>query len=69
MTARYAAIIISLGQKHPTLVALTGDGGLTGFPLGLEGIEVLFETFFSGFARVDSAADFDNIQNFRTFSG
>jgi len=31
--------------------------GLASFPLGIQAVEVLFETFFSGFARINGAAD------------
>jgi hypothetical protein len=41
----------------PSLMALAQDVGLTGFSLGVEGIEGLLESFFRGFAGIDCAAN------------
>ena len=51
-----ATIVIKVGKCSPALVLLARDIGLTGFPLCIEGIEVLIETRFGGFAGVDGAA-------------
>jgi hypothetical protein len=37
---------------------LTSNERLAGLALGVEGVELLFEPFFRGFAGVDGAADF-----------
>ena len=46
-------IVIKGGKCGPALVLLARDIGLTGFPLCIEGIEVLLETRFGGFTGVD----------------
>ena len=55
--ARQAAIVVGFDQKYPAFVLLAGDIGGAGLALGVEGIEVLLETLFRAFPRVDRAAN------------
>ena len=50
------AVIIARAQAHPAFVALARDKGLTGFALGLQRIELLFEPLLGRFAGVDRTA-------------
>ena len=52
-----AAVIVVCGDRLPALVLLAGDVRLTGFALGVEAVERLFEPFLVALARVDGAAD------------
>ena len=51
-----AAIVIAVGHQYPSLGPLAGHVGLTGLPLGVEGVELHVEPLLRGFARVDGAA-------------
>ena len=54
--ARIAAVVEPLGDQMPALMPLAPDEGLAGFPLGVQGIEVLLEAILGGLAGVDGAA-------------
>ena len=49
-------IVVVLGQALPSFVLLAGDVRLARLPLGVEGIELLFEPLFGGLSRVDGAS-------------
>ena len=55
--ATEAAIVVVFGNGYPAGMTLTGDVGLAGIALGIQGIEFLFQAFFGGFAGVDGTAD------------
>jgi len=55
--AREPAVIITSGQAHPTLMALTVDERLAGFALRLQRIEFLIEPLLGRFAGVDRTAN------------
>jgi tetratricopeptide (TPR) repeat protein len=55
-SAGIAAVVIERGQGDPSFVPLTLYIGITGFALRMQGIEVLFQSFFGRFAGVDRAA-------------
>ena len=44
--ARNTAVVILIADQHPAFSAMAGDIGLAGFPLGMEAVELLFQTFF-----------------------
>src|SRR5579862_7297271 len=52
-STRVAAVVISRGEHSPALLLLTGDERHTSFPLGIERVKSLFETFFRGLPSVD----------------
>src|SRR3954447_10216718 len=51
------AIVIAVVHQHPTFGFLAGDVGLAGVALGIERVELLIQALFTGFARVDGAAE------------
>src|SRR5208283_6079350 len=55
--AGVARIVVELRQNAPALMLLTSNERLAGLALRVEGVELLFEPFFRGFAGVDGAAD------------
>jgi hypothetical protein len=55
--ATEAAIVVGFGNGYPASMTLTGNVGLAGLALGMQGIEFLFQAFFGGFARIDGTAD------------
>ncbi len=55
--AGIATVVESLAHQTPALVHLTFNKGLGGLSLGVEGIELLFETRVGGDASVDCAAN------------
>ena len=57
VAAGEAAIVVVVGQAAPALVPLTGDVGFGRFPLRVEAVELLVESFLRRLARVDGAAD------------
>jgi hypothetical protein len=50
-----AIVVMSLDQP-PTLARLTADEGFTGLALCMQRIELLLQTLFRRFARIDRAA-------------
>src|SRR5271165_243477 len=60
-----AGVIIELRQSDPALMPLTSNERLAGFALRVEGVELLFEPFFRGFAGVDGAADLPTADEIR----
>jgi hypothetical protein len=57
VAAGIAAIVEMIGDHLPSFVLLGDDEGLAGFPLGVEGVELLLESLLRGLAGVDRAAD------------
>ena len=53
VSARVAAVVVASGNDSPALVALTQDESLAGFPLRIEGVEGLLQTFLTGLPRID----------------
>src|ERR1039458_7714512 len=51
------AVVIGVRHERPPLVLLAGDVSFRRFPLGVQGVELLGETFVGGLARVDGAPD------------
>ena len=58
-----AAVIVTIPNESPTLMCLALDVGLACFPLGVEGIEILFKSLLGRDARVDGLmqAAFDRL--------
>ena len=50
-----SAIVIMLRNRHPAFTDLALNVGRTRFPLCIQRIERLLQTFLSGFARIDRA--------------
>ena len=48
-----AAVVVTIPNQSPALVCLALDVGLACFPLGVEGIEVLFDPLVGRDARID----------------
>src|SRR5258707_5615422 len=64
-----AAVVIKRGKGSPALVPLTLYICVTGLPLRMQGIEILFQSLFGGFPGVDGAAknlgpDWDRVTHF-----
>jgi RNA polymerase sigma factor (sigma-70 family) len=57
VAAGEAAVVVAVGQARPALVGLTADEGLARFSLCVQRVELLFQSFLGGLARVDGAAD------------
>jgi hypothetical protein len=57
LVSAIAAIVEMFGDYLPALVLLGGDEGLAGFPLGVQGVELLLESLLRRFAGVDRASD------------
>ena len=55
--AREAGVIVALLQADPALVCLAVNESLSGFPLGIERVEIGVQVFFRRLARVDGAAN------------
>src|SRR6266446_5948665 len=51
-----AAIVIKRGKGSPALVPLTLYICITGLALGMQGVEILFQSLLGGFPGVDGAA-------------
>ncbi len=51
-----AAVIIEGGKGNPALVPLTLYICVTGLALGMQGVEILFQSLLGGFPGVDRAA-------------
>ena len=47
VSTRVAAVVVASRNDSPALVALTQDESLAGFPLRIEGVEGLLQTFFT----------------------
>jgi hypothetical protein len=60
VSAGAAAIVEVFGQAYPAFGALAGDVGLGRLALGIQGVKLLVQTFFSRLARVDGTADHDD---------
>src|SRR5262249_54315502 len=56
---------IAVGQHRPAGMGLAMDVGFGGFPLGIERIEILVQTFLGAFARIDGAAQWRGRRRFR----
>jgi hypothetical protein len=54
--AREAAVVIVIPNQSPALMRLALNVGLTRLPLGVEGVEILFEALICRDARIDRAA-------------
>src|SRR5260370_429688 len=54
--SRVSSIIIVFGQGRPARVTLAANIGLCGFPLRLQRVELLVQSFFSRFPAVDRTA-------------
>src|SRR5262249_44918906 len=65
VAAAIAAVVVAVGQRRPAGMGLTVDVRLGGFALGIQGVEVLVESFFGAFARVDGAAQWARRGGFR----
>ncbi len=50
-------VVIPIRQSNPALCLLAGDVGYAGLMLGIQTVEVLFESFFGRLARVDGTTD------------
>ena len=50
-----SAIVVGRRDEAPALTLLAADESLAGLALGMEGIEVLLQPLFGGFAGVDRA--------------
>jgi hypothetical protein len=57
IAAGIGGIVIMLGEGPPAPRGLTLYIGLAGIPLGIERVELKFQTMLGGFASVDGAAD------------
>ena len=53
----YPAVVIAVRHQPPALVGLALYIGLTGLPLGIQGIELQVQVMLGGFAGIDGAAD------------
>src|SRR5260370_18152378 len=51
-----SAVVIKSGKGSPALVPLTLYIGVTGLPLRMQGIEILFQSLLGRFPGVDGAA-------------
>src|SRR5262249_47608799 len=58
-------IVVAGRQRRPTGMGLAVDVGFGGFPLGIERIEILVQTFLGTFARVDRATHRRGRRRFR----
>jgi hypothetical protein len=67
--AGIAAVIVVSGRQRPAFGTLAGDEGLGGITLRIEGVEVLFETFFGGLAGVNGAIGWTALRAQRRMSG
>src|SRR5271169_1448384 len=56
-TTGIATVVVVIAEQAPTLMCLTLDVGLRSFPLGVEGVEVLFEPLVRRDPRIDRAAE------------
>ena len=57
VAAGEAAVIVSIRQACPALVALTRNIGLGRFPLSVQGVELLLQSLVGGLAGINGAAD------------
>jgi len=57
VASREAAVVVAFGQASPALVDLAADESLGGLALGVQRVELLFQPFLGGLARVDGTAD------------
>src|SRR5712672_2463597 len=53
---REATVVIEVSDQEPPLPSLAQDEGLTGFPLGVDGIEVLLQPLVAALTGIDRAA-------------
>ena len=56
VAAGESAVVVLLGNDLPAFMALAGDVGLTGFALGLKGVERLLQSFLGRLASVDGTS-------------
>src|SRR4051794_24764584 len=54
--ARKTTIVVAVPNHHPSLMPLRCDKSLASLTLGIERVELLFQSFLAGFARIDRAA-------------
>jgi hypothetical protein len=57
IAAGIGGVVIMLGESPPSLRGLTLYVGLARIPLGVERVELKFQTMLGGFASIDGAAD------------
>ena len=58
-----AAVVVTIPNQSPALVRLALDVGLARLPLGVEGVEVLFEPLVGRDPRIDRAAQAASCQS------
>ena len=56
IATRESAIVVVIGHGDPALVALACDEGVTGFLLGIDGVEGLIQPFVAGNTAIHRAA-------------
>src|SRR5262249_23246709 len=56
VAAAVTAVVIARGQRRPAGMGLAVDVRFGGLALGVQGVEILVESFFGAFAGVDGAA-------------
>jgi hypothetical protein len=57
VAAGTTGVVVDLRQRLPPFVLLAADVRSAGLPLGVEGVELLFEPFLRRLAGIDRAAD------------
>jgi hypothetical protein len=62
--SRISSIVIALGQDRPARVSLAPNVSLGRFSLCFEGIELLAQTFFCGFADIHRAPQRTRLRRF-----
>ena len=61
-SSREPRVLVDSRQQHPALRLVARDIRGAGFSLRIEGVELLFETFFRALSRIDGAADFLHVR-------
>jgi hypothetical protein len=63
MAAREGGTVVVVGHWNPALSVLTGDVGMTGVALRIDGVVFLIQALVGGLSRIDRAAH-AALQNF-----
>src|SRR5262249_56698377 len=65
VAARVTAVVVADRERRPTGMGLAVDVGFRGLALGIQGVEVLVESFFGALARVDGTTHRGSREGFR----
>src|SRR5262249_31722986 len=65
IAAAIATVVVAGRKRSPTGMGLAVDVCFGGFPLGIERVEILVQTFLGAFARIDGATQRRGRRRFR----